>query len=261
MRLRFLLRKPRQGGEAHGLQPRRLGGQNPNDPSRPLFGGEPAGPPRGPTGGGPSGGTGGEFNLSDPVGSFVNTVRELVTRPTTFFRGIPRRGNFVNPLVFALICAIVNGVLTGILGFLISLVSGDQGFGAAIGSLIGGIILVPIGTLIGLFIGAGIIHLLLVLLFVRPANAGFEATLRVVSYSSVTQLASWLDTIPILGILVSLVVGIYGIFLSIVGIREIHSTTTGRAALVVLIPVAVLVIFFVFVGGALLLFLLGSQQS
>jgi hypothetical protein len=237
------------------------GGQNPNDPSRPLFGGESPRSSPSPAGGpgcGPTGGPGGEFTLSDPVGSFVNTIRNVLLNPVGFFRGIARRGDFAGPLVFALICAVINGVLTGILGLLISLVAGN-GFGAAVGSLLAGVIGVPIATAIGLFVGAGIFHLL-VLLLVRPSNAGFEATFRVVAYSSATQVLSWLSAIPILGILVSLVVGAYGIYLGVVGIREVHATTTGRAALVVLIPAAVLFLIAILLVGAAALVIFGSQQ-
>ncbi len=97
---------------------------------------------------------------------------------------------------------------------------------------------------------------LLVLLFVRPANAGFEATFKVVSYSWVYQLISW---IPVIGWIVG---PIYGVVLLIFGVREVHATTTGKAALVVLIPVAViLLIAFIFAAliGAALFF--GSQQQ
>jgi hypothetical protein len=110
--------------------------------------------------------------------------------------------------------------------------------------------------LIALFIASGVFHLF-VLLFVRPRNAGFEATLRVVSYSSVTRLISW---IPILGWIVSFV---WGIVLWIFGIREVHATTTGKAALVVLIPVVVLLILgllLVAIGIGAALFFSGQQQ-
>jgi hypothetical protein len=46
---------------------------------------------------------------------------------------------------------------------------------------------------------------------------------------------SW---VPVVGGLVAL----YGIYLAIVGIREVHQTTTGKAALVVLIPAAVMAV-------------------
>jgi hypothetical protein len=228
------------------------GGQDPNDPSRPMFGGGPSGPSPG-----PAGGSGREFDLSDPVGSFVVTVRSIVLNPVGFFRDMPRRGGFVNPLVFAVICAVVYGVLSGIIGFLINLVVGN-GFGSSFLGLLGSIVGTPIGTVVGLFIGAGIFHLL-VLLLVKPSNAGFEATFRVVAYATVTLLVTWLAVIPILGVLVSLAAAVYSIFLNVVGIRETHATTTGRAALVVLIPVAVfallalIVLVIVGIGAALYL--------
>lgn len=233
-------------------------GESGGSEDRPLFGGE-AGRRAGGPAPGPARSPGGEFNLQDPVNSFVSTVRTLVLNPVGFFREIPRRGNFVNPLVFAIICALINGLIGGIIAFFISLGSRTQGFGGAFVGLIGSIIFTPVGVVIGLFIGAGILHLL-VMLLVRP-NAGFEATFRVGAYASVTQLVSWLSVVPILGILVGLVVGLYGLFLGIVGIREVHSTTTGRAALVVLIPIAVIFLLVLLLGVTLVALFFGSQQQ
>jgi hypothetical protein len=233
------------------------GGQNPNDPSRPLFGGEPAGAPRGPTGSGPTGGPGGEFTLSDPVGSFVSTVRNVLLNPVGFFRGIARRGDFVGPLVFAVICALISGLLSGLVRFLLALIGGD--IGTALVSLLSGIFLTPIFTVIGLFIGAGIYHLLVILL-IKPSNAGFEATLRVAAYVSVVQLVTWIAAIPILGWLVAMVAVVYSIYLSVMGIREVHAATTGRAALVVLIPTAILFLIAILLVGAAALVFFGSQQ-
>lgn len=185
-----------------------------------------------------SGGAGsGDFNLSDPVQSFVRTTREVLLNPVGFFRSIPRQGGFLPPLAYALICSVIAGVLSGIGSLLLALI-GDQGVGAAIGVLFTTIIITPIATAVGLFIAAGIYHLL-VWLLVKPSNAGFEATFRVVAYASALQLLSWLAAIPILGILVAVAIGIYNIVLSVLGIREVHSTSTGKAALIVLIPVAI----------------------
>jgi hypothetical protein len=202
----------------------------------------PGGPPR--VSGGASGG---EFDYSDPVQSFINAVRGVVTAPVGFFRSIRREGDFVNPLIFAIICYEVSAILGGLLSLVG--VTGTRGFG----SFLIGIILAPIGAAIGLFIGAGILHLL-VMLIVGSRNAGFEGTFRVGAYSAVTTLVSW---IPIIGLIASL----YGIYLAIVGIREVHNTTTGRAALVVLIPAVVvflLVLLIIAAIGAAIFF--GTQQ-
>jgi hypothetical protein len=104
---------------------------------------------------------------------------------------------------------------------------------------------------IGLFIFSGILHLL-VMLIVGSRNSGFEATFRVVAYSAVTSLVSW---IPFIGWILSL----YGIYLGIVGVREVHNTTTGKAALVVLIPAAVVFLLVVLVLGTAA-FLIFSQR-
>src|SRR5918994_48592 len=186
---------------------------------------------------------GGEFNYQDPVQSFISTVQRVVLQPVDFYRGILRRGDFINPLIFAIICYEVYTILSGI--FALAGIAGRQGFGAFIISLI----LAPIGAAIGLFIGAGILHLL-VMLIVGSGNSGYEATFRVGAYAAVTSLVSW---IPFIGGILAL----YGIYLGIVGIREMHNTTTGKAALVVLIPVAVLfllVLALIALVGAFLFF-------
>ncbi len=234
-------------------------GGRPDDSSRPLYGGETGGPASGPPRG-PAGSPGGEFNLQDPVGSFVRTVQGVLRSPVAFFRGMARQGDFINPAIFALICALISAVLGGVLGLILAPLfagPGDTGeaFAGGIGGFVFNLILTPIYAAIALLIASGVFHLL-VLLFVRPSNAGFEATFRVVSYSWVYQLISW---IPIIGWIAG---PIYGVVLSIFGIREVHNTTTGRAAAIVLIPVAV-ILFFVLVlvalVGAALFF--GTQQQ
>ncbi len=191
---------------------------------------------------------GGEFNYQDPVQSFIGTVQRVVLQPVDFFRGIQRQGDFINPLIFAIICYEIFTILSGI--FALAGVGGQKGFGSFIVSLV----LAPIGAVIGLFIGAGILHLL-VMLIVGSGNSGFEATFRVGAYAAVTSLVSW---IPFIGWIASL----YGIYLAIVGVREVHATTTGKAALVVLIPAAViflLILIIVVLLGAALFF--STQQA
>jgi len=205
--------------------------------------GSSGGPPPG-SGGSPQGAqspAAAEFRYSDPVQTFISTVRSVVTTPAAFFGGILRQGDFINPLIFAIICYEVSAIIGGLLRLVG--VGTDMRFGGYLVS----IILAPIFAAIGLFIGAGILHLL-VMLIVGSRNAGFEGTFRVAAYSSVTSLVSWL---PFIGWIASL----YGIYLAIVGIREVHTTTTGKAALVVLIPAAVvLVLILILIAAGMALF-------
>lgn len=188
---------------------------------------------------------GGEFNLSDPVSSFVWTVRSLVTAPAAFFRGMPRNAGLKNPLAFAVICSLVAAAPAALLVLLFGLLAGLSGDAAsAVGAFVGAVgvlLLYPIATVVGLFVGAGIYHLLVVLLL-RTSQTGFGSTFRVAAYGSFPNALGFLAFIPILGILAGLAIAVYSIILYVLGIREAHATTTGRAALVVLAPVAVAII-------------------
>jgi hypothetical protein len=184
--------------------------------------------------------SGADYDLSNPVESFADVVRRVVLQPVGFFAGLPRRGSLLNPLVFALICTEIAAILGGILS--LAGVGGAfvTGYGfqvpqnQGLGEFIGSVVLAPIGGAIGVFVVAGIAHLL-VRLVVGVTNAGFGATFRVAAYTSVTSLVSW---IPFIGGLLAL----YGIYLAVVGIREMHSTTTGKALVVVVLPVIVIVV-------------------
>jgi hypothetical protein len=186
---------------------------------------------------------GGDYDLSNPISSFVDVVGRVVRRPRQFFSSIPRRGNLLAPLVFAIICIEISTILGGLLRLLwTTRETGSFRFGDFLGS----VVVAPIGGAISLFVLAGIAYLL-VILFVGSENSGFRSTFRVVSYVSVTSLVSW---IPFIGGLL----GLYGVYQAIVGIREMHSTTTGRAALVVLVPIG---LFLVAVGLVAVAFFIG----
>lgn len=190
---------------------------------------------------------GGEYDLSNPVNSFPDVVRTVVLQPVRFFAGLPRTGSLLNPLVFALVCVVVSAILSAVL--VLAGVQQNPGFNPnpqnaipsvfAPGSALLGILFAPIGGAIGVFVAAAI-QQLLVRLIVGANNSGFGSTFRVVSYTQVTSLVNW---IPIVGPLLAL----YGLYLSVVGIREMHGTTTGKAALVVLIPFAVVLLIAVVV--------------
>jgi hypothetical protein len=87
---------------------------------------------------------------------------------------------------------------------------------------------------VGVFLTALVTHLL-VILVVGSGHSGFGATFRIAAYSSVTSLAG---RVPFVGWVFSL----YRLYLATVGIREMHATTTGKALLVVLPAILVLVI-------------------
>lgn len=83
-------------------------------------------------------------------------------------------------------------------------------------------------VLIGLFLAALVVHLMLLML--QGAQRGFGATLTVVAYSYGVHL---LDAIPSCGSLVAIV---WQLVILIAGLAAVHRTSTGKAALGVILP-------------------------
>jgi hypothetical protein len=86
----------------------------------------------------------------------------------------------------------------------------------------------PFMIILGLFIWSGILHVFLMM--VKGTKAGFEATFRVVSYSYGTNV---LNIIPFCG---GIIAWVWSIVLSIIGLKEAHETSGGKAAFAVLFP-------------------------
>ena len=70
-------------------------------------------------------------------------------------------------------------------------------------------------------------------MMVKGARNGFEATFRVVAYG---YSANIFLVVPFCG---GLLAGVWAIILYIIGLREAHETTGGKAALAVFLPVVV----------------------
>ncbi len=190
------------------------------------------------------------FDLSNPARSFVSTVQGVLLEPVGFFRRLPRRGRVLNPVVFALVCALVSAPLSLLAAPFDPLVNDDApdirdslarlvaepggSMAAVVVVVLAVLILVPLLALLVLYISAAIYHIL-VWIFVRPTDTGFETTLRVVAYTSAVDLLTW---IPVVGLLA----GLYGVYLAFVGIREMHETTTGRALAMIALPVVLFVV-------------------
>jgi hypothetical protein len=105
----------------------------------------------------------------------------------------------------------------------------------------------PFLVILGLFILSGVLHLFLMM--VKGARSGFEATFRVAAYGSSANLFL---VIPFCG---GLLAGVWAIVLTIIGLREAHETTGGKAAVAVFFPVVVccgliLVAIALFMGAA-----------
>lgn len=197
-----------------------------------------------------------------------DTFLLLLKTPADAFRMAARTGDYNSPLLWAVLLGTVFGVIGQIWGVMfnfatIPLMGSDAGPGAVgfgvlggVGVLIVSIFIIPIGVIIGLFISSGLFHLCLMLIGgLQNSRTGFEGTVRAVAYSYVANSS---QVVPVVGSFIYLV---WAVVLWVIGLREVHNTTTGKALLAVFIPVIVCCGFFILVFGAAMMAAIGGAAA
>jgi hypothetical protein len=156
----------------------------------------------------------------DPA-AFVSRTIQVLTAPAEHFKSLRKTGGFVEPIVAAVIYGLISGVLSAVWAVTHMTAIGGAG-GGLFGSIagIGMVIFMPIMAVIGLFIGAVIF---LVISSIGGGSTDFEACVRVaascMAILPVHSLFGFLNGISFyLGLLVSLLVSLYGLWIAYNGL-------------------------------------------
>jgi hypothetical protein len=169
--------------------------------------------------------------------AFFRTLGEVLFRPSRFYSRMPVEGGLINPLIFALVMGVLGGMFGLLYQFLLMSFVGRM-FGAegftdfGVPMMIGSAIGLPLLTIAAVFIVSGVLHVCLMI--VGGNQKGFEATFRVIAYAMGTQI---FGIIPLLG---GVIGAIWALSIEIIGIRESHHISTGRAALAVFLPIMII---------------------
>lgn len=174
------------------------------------------------------------MNPWEAEADFPGAVRAILRDPSAFFRGVERTGPVGRPLAFGILAGTAGTVATILWRAAATLLRAWRGGDADPAVVLlgaGGMCLVaPLAVTIGLLVGSGVTHL--ALLLVGGARHGFGATLRATSYAQAPEL---LHVVPVCG---SVMAPLWSLWLTVVGLREVHETTTLRALLAVVLPLA-----------------------
>jgi hypothetical protein len=180
------------------------------------------------------------------VNALIETTKEVLTAPTAFFRAMPVVGGIGGPLLYAVVVgwvgifvsAVYSGVFQAVVGSTNSSFLGPFAqrpevarILAMSGSWVGLVLQVifgPVAIVIGVFIGAAITHLFLLLL--GGADQGFEATFRVIAYGHAARIVT---LVPFCGGAVAIV---WSIVIHIIGLAEAQRIPVWKAAVAVLLP-------------------------
>ena len=196
------------------------------------------------------------------ITALFRTMKEVLFSPTAFFNSMPVNKGFSSPLFYGVIISffgttvglLAQYALSGFTGITAPEGAGMPGAGVSLfqtAFLIIYAIALPIILVIGFFIASGIFHVCL--LIVGAGKRGFEATFRVVTYTTSSQVFA---LIPFVG---GIIITIYNLVLWTIGFRQVHRTTTGKAFVAVLLPMVIIIFFIVLIVLAVIIPLIFSQ--
>jgi hypothetical protein len=188
------------------------------------------------------------------LAALIDTTRQVLTGPTAFFRAMPVASGIGSPLLYGVILGWLGAVAAGFYQALFHSLVGVSLFEAAFtrlanpslapsgselsgwlegwGGFMAQVAFGGVFAAVGLILSAGVLHLALLLL--GGARRGFEATLRVVSFS---QAVCILFLLPFCG---QLAAGIWALVLYVIGLAEAQRIGYGRAVGAVLLPLVLL---------------------
>jgi hypothetical protein len=183
---------------------------------------------------------------------FIELVKGFLLSPAETFRKV-RPSDLGETLKYYLILVVIYTILSVI----ISLVAISAAWAviaallpalgltapvvAGLGIILFAIILIFVHLLV-LFIGAAWVHIWVWLLGGRK---GYMMTLKALAYGDTPYLLiGWIPVIGIIG-------AIWSFILSIIGVRELHEISTGRAAAAVILAAIVVLIIIILVAAAL----------
>jgi len=191
--------------------------------------------------------TGAPWEKRDELGfwsGIFQTIKVVLFSPKALFNRLSYDAGFRDPLAFGLLTGSI-GSMFGLFWQFIIAAAGVIGLGDIMGwhvsgPLSMGVIFIvvmagmPFFVMAGMFIYAGIMHLLL--LVVRGGQHGFEGTFRVIAYAQAAQI--W-GLIPFVG---GWIGSVWQLIVQVIGLREIHGTSYLRIFLALLIPVILVIV-------------------
>lgn len=153
--------------------------------------------------------------------SILDNAIKVISNPVEFFRGMPKTGGFVDPLIFMVVMGVIGGIIRAILGVF------HLGMVGSTAAALASIVLVPIGALIFGFIGAAIMFVIWKLM---GSNESYETAYRCGAYASaISPITAVLGLIPFVGSLIGLV---WMLFLLVTASVEVHKIAAKTAWLV-----------------------------
>jgi len=189
---------------------------------------------------------------------FFEKMKGLLLEPSKTFDDLKEEPLLGAVKYYISIAAVYSALFALMLGFAGSLFGSMMGFGnlgmmmgagVGIGAAITFFVLFMIMAIVGAFIGGAILH---IFVYIAGGRKGMAQTIKAGMYGSTASLLfGWLPIINIIAAIWSLVI-------EIIGIRQLHEITTGRAILALVLPLIIAFILAMVLAG---LFVIATNSS
>ena len=178
--------------------------------------------------------------------NYIKNCKEVILRPSDFYRRMPTIGGYSEPVIFAAISMIISLLLKTIVSysmFIFGIHSSILTFGSMTVSKFDFSIFSNVIEMFFLGVAVIFIEALIVnLLYKKLGGTGsYEGTVRFISYGYAINVLSW---IPLL----NLIAVIYGLYIFIVGGSFVYNVSMGRSAVVALLYPVITVILIIFIA-------------
>jgi hypothetical protein len=160
------------------------------------------------------------------------TALRVITKPTDFFRTMPKSGGFLEPLVFAVSMGVIAGIIQAIWRFL------GFGFGSGMGPSLYPIIVMVIAAAIGSFVGAAVLFVIWKLM---GSTENYETSYRCMAYfMALAPITAIFSVIPYAGTVINMAIFVFYI---VIASTNVHNIAAKKAWLVFGIIGVVLALF------------------
>ena len=173
---------------------------------------------------------------------FLEKVKGLLLEPSKTFDSLKDESLEEALKYYAIVAAVYSALFALIFVFAGSLFGSMMGYrnlgtmmgaGVGIGAAVVFFVMFMILAIAGAFIGGAILH---IFVYIVGGRKGIVQTIKAGMYGSTPSLL--LGWIPFIG----MIAAIWSLIVEVIGIRQLHELTTGRAVLAMLIPIILAII-------------------